>query len=216
MMIIKGILCLTTTFVTLGGCASVLAQRMARPDPLAACDYISYEVTEDGRCIDLSALTEKGTLINNSLSLKFFRLLRSKGIKITNQDCEVEPGKIKFGFYKFVGTERTMNFCKGQISLARKNTLYADGYIDTIAHESVHAVQHCIGDPNDFTPVAQYRPELWEQYVSLLGYEKRQNILEDYDDASNPRNDHEKKVEIEAWALQEKPELVLELLKDLC
>ena len=221
-MFIKGILCLTTTVITLGSSASVLAQQMARPDPMESCDYISYIVREDGICIDLSALTEKGTLINNSLSLKFMRTLRAKGIKITNFICEEEASEEKWGSYQVKGTKRTLNLCKARIDLANRDELYTDDYdyIDTIAHESVHAIQHCLGnsidDPNLLTPIATYEPELWDTYRSILGYDGMQQVLEDYDDASNPRNDHTKEIEVEAWALAQKPELVLELLKDLC
>ena len=212
MMFIKGILCLTTTFVTLGGSASVLAQRMARPDSMVPCDYISYKVTEDGRCIDLTYLTNHGVAINNSLSIKFMRSLRAKGIDITNTNDGCEEGTL--GYYFSV--RKQMNFCANSINIKRTGDLVDERYIDTIAHESVHAVQHCIGDPNDLTPIATYNSELWEKYVSRLGYEKTQNILTAYDDASNPRNDHEKLLEIEAWALEEEPQLVLQLLKDYC
>lgn len=211
-MLIKGILCLTTTFVTLGGCASVLAQRMARPESLLACDYLSYQVTEDGRCIDLTYLTNDGVAINNSLSIKFMRTLRAKGIDISNTNDRCEEDTLAYYF----APANQMNFCANSINIKSTDDLVDERYINVIAHESVHAVQHCLGDPNDLTAIATGNSELWETYVSLLGYEKTQDILEAYNDASNPRNDYEKALEIEAWALEEKPELVLQLLKDLC
>lgn len=191
-----------------------VAQRFTNSDAIATCNHISYLVTEEGRCIDLSSLTNQGTLINDSLSRKFFRSLRSKGITVTNYKCEEEVGTIRYGFYR--PADRTLNLCEDRIPLKERNAFYSDQYLDTIAHESVHAVQHCVGNPNGLTPIASYRTELWQQYVSILGYEKTQDILDTYDDASNPHNDYEKALEVEAWALAKKPELVLNLFQELC
>ena len=90
------------------------------------------------------------------------RVLADNGIQITVNDPESCDGTYH-GKYQWAGMKRWMILCPGEETDA--------GDHDTVRHEAVHAIQHCInvarGQTNYNLPIA--KPEkVWEMAKELL------------------------------------------------
>ena len=84
------------------------------------------------------------------------------GIQVTVNDPEVCDGSYH-GKYQWAGMKRWMILCPGEVTDA--------GDHDTVRHEAVHAIQHCMnvarGQTNYNLPIA--KPEkVWEMAKELL------------------------------------------------
>lgn len=131
-----------------------------------------------------------------SLKDKLLRSIKKLGIAISYEDCS--PNKL--GSY-YPGQNK-MIICQNNIESE-------DKYIETLAHESWHIVQDCVGDLNDgkIFPVSVGNHSWFQSMANNLNSSDLGN-LSLYESEDLP-------YEVEAYAMEKHPDLVLKGL-DAC
>lgn len=136
--------------------------------------------------------------IATSYSLKenFFRSIKKLGIPIVYETCE--PGQL--GAYH--SGQNKMIICQNNIESD-------DKYIETLAHESWHVVQDCVGGlaNNEIHPVSTGDPSLFQSMLNKLNHSDLSNLTL-YESEDLP-------YEVEAFAMEKYPDVVLKGL-DMC
>lgn len=166
---------------------------------LRDCGYVSYMITSDGRCIDLSYLgggssSPGSQYAGGNLEARFFQTLKKLGVAISYKNCEKREA---LAYYNSGSNQ--MVFCQNNKSLNDKKT-----YMATLAHESWHVVQDCMTGLKDgsIQPVSMSNPGLLKNMIKSLNSSDLDN-LGLYDSEDLP-------YEVEAFAMEKHPKIVLD------
>jgi hypothetical protein len=83
--------------------------------------------------------------------------------------------------------------------------------VETIAHEAIHAAQHCVGGPLVSTVSPNRVDGYAERIVAAIGHKSRHvlRVTENLSEAARVR-------EYEAYAFEGHPDLVLQILNKVC
>jgi len=155
-----------------------------------------FMIDNSGQYRDLSHVCTGEKVKFYSLKEKFFRSIQKLNIPIVYETCEPQ----KLGSY-LPG--------KNQMVLCQNNIDSEQQYIETLAHESWHVVQDCVGNLDDgiIIPVT---------IGNAPGFQSLLNSLNDSDLGNLSLYDSEDlPYEVEAFAMEKHPELVLKGL-DAC
>ena len=167
------------------------------PKKVTAQEYPGCFMTNElGQRIDLSYVCGGEKAQHYSLKEKFFYSIKKLGIPIVNENCR--PGLM--GSYQ-PG--------KNKMILCQNNIKSDDLYIETLAHESWHIIQDCVGnlDDSEVVPVTTGNFPLFKSILSSLNSSDISN-LSLYDSEKLP-------YEVEAFAMEKHPDVVLKGL-DAC
>lgn len=150
-----------------------------------------FMIGKSGNYINLNHVCNGEKPQTFSLKEKFFRSIKKLGVSIVYENCK--PGL--YGSY--TSGLNKMTLCQNSIT---NNALL----IETLAHESWHIVQDCVGDLNDgtFKPVTEGNPQWFKSMVNNLNYSDLTNLTL-YESKELP-------YEIEAFAMEKHPDVVLE------
>jgi hypothetical protein len=173
---------------------SVQAQETARLTSYGnlTCNYVSYMVTPDGRCIDLSQLGVSDVeVIQNEKQSRFLSAFAKLKIPVKSKKCEEAT---TVAFYNFA--QNVMYLCQGHKHEGSE-------LIETLAHEGWHVVQDCVDglQNSEIHPVSQDKPALFASMVDGLTVSDLSN-LKLYDSEDLP-------YEVEAFTMEKHPEIVL-------
>ncbi|ACK71349.1 hypothetical protein PCC7424_2945 [Gloeothece citriformis PCC 7424] len=135
------------------------------------------------------------SLDQQNLVNEYHELLNQVKIPISYEQCEQQPGLILYGYYDRI--DNLMVLCKDAIKQSHE-------YVETLVHESWHAVQDCIDglDNSEITPFLTKDPDLLTMMLNNLTPTEVENILHNYEKVDQA-------YEIEAFFLQKYPNLVL-------
>ena len=136
-------------------------------------------------------------------SMRLIELVEGTGTKVSfNSNSFDESCQGQHGYYSFAKDEiDLMVVCKTQT-----DTKDPDEVWETVAHESMHVAQACVGSKPILPP--KYHPRLLRELRTLAPHYAKQ--LQGY------RGDHQLK-ELEAfWAELQTPEMVIDLFELAC
>ena len=136
-------------------------------------------------------------------SMRLIELVEGTGTQVSFNSNDFDKGcKGHNGYYQFAKDEiDLMVVCKTQTDIKDPDEVW-----ETVAHESMHVAQACVGSSPIMPP--EYHPRLLRELRTLAPHYAKQ--LQDY------RGDHQLK-ELEAfWAELQAPQMVIELFEIAC
>jgi hypothetical protein len=178
---------------------SLLTYSTQKVNAQQAQEYsLCYMTDASGEIIDLNYVCNGERPGDTSLKTKFTRKIRQLGIPIHYKNCK-EAG-LRGSYYP---KDNKMVLCQN-------SNKSADDYVEVLAHESWHLVQDCVGGAShrESIPVSTGNPSFFYAMVDNLNYSDLMNLNLGY-------NREELPTEIEAFAMQKHPNLVLKAL-DAC
>lgn len=176
---------------------SLLTYSTQKVNAQEAQEYpLCYMTDASGEIVDLNYVCNGERPGDTSLKSKFFRRIRQLGIPISHENCR--PGLL--GSY---------NHKQNKMVLCQNNIANQNDYIETLAHESWHLVQDCVGglNNNEILPASVGNPSFFRAMVKSLNYSDLSNL--------SLYNSKELPYEVEAFAMEKHPDLVLKGL-DAC
>jgi hypothetical protein len=163
------------------------------------CNQIDYIITSEGECVDLSAIASPPkTIKETGIKARFLSAFAKLDIPVKYEACEKAT------------TVGTYNPAKNIVILCEAYRNKGESLeIETLAHEGWHVVQDCMTGLKDaeLRPVSEGNPVLFASMNEGLTLADMGN-LSLYDAEDLP-------YEIEAFAMEKKPEAVLKAL-DAC
>ncbi|WP_013320316.1 hypothetical protein [Gloeothece verrucosa] len=192
-LLIAGILLLT---------APATAKQLPSQNLHYTCPAVNSQgLAEDGKCLnpphqsEIETPTPMFSLEQENLVHQYQEILALVKISLSDEQCEQQPGLILYGYYDRI--DNLMVICKDAMK-------HYQEYVETLVHESWHAVQDCIDglDNPDTTAFLTQDPELLTTILNGLSPAQVENILHNYEKADQA-------FEVEAFFLQKYPHLVL-------
>jgi transcriptional regulator CtsR len=201
---------LNKRFSFLFGIASILLTELpvlgknlpASTRNLVPCNSLNFIILNDGNCVDLTYLTDSGLVkfpsSSTSLVNQFKLALSQINVVVQDQSCHQKAGETLYGVYNR-GTKK-ITMCKGSFKNHKK-------YLETLIHESWHAVQDCLDGMNntDATALSEVQPELFTRIL-------QETSFQDWNDVIALYPEEQKVSELEARFMENHPQVVLKAL----
>lgn len=155
-----------------------------------------FMIGQAGEYIDLNHVCNGGKKQVSSLKDQFFQKIQKIGVSIVYEKCRA-------------GLLGSYHPGLNKMTVCQNNITSNDLFIETLAHESWHLVQDCVGNLNDgiAEPVTKGNAQWFKSMIKNLNASDLDN-LSLYESQDLPH-------EVEAFAMEKHPDLVLKGL-DAC